>query len=130
VAQVAGWAAVADAAVQMPPGTRRSEWLQQSVSALTRDGEFSAAQQLIARLSAGPDRENAMRAMGATLFSENPDVGAATLLRLADGSKALAEEAQRWIKADAPEARRWISTTALLGEEAKTELLTHAAAAP
>lgn len=130
VAQVAGWAAVADAAAQMPAGTRRSEWLQQSVSALARDGELSAAQRFIARLSAGPDRENAIKAMGGALFSENPDVGATTLLQLPDGSNALAEEVQRWIKADAPEARRWISRTTLLHEELKSELLNPAADSP
>ena len=130
VAQVAGWAAVADAAARMPAGTRRSEWLQQSVSALTRDGELSAAQQLAARLPAGPDRETAVRAMGAALFSENPDEGATTLLRLADGRNVLREEWQRWLKADAPEARRWMSATALLGAEEKADLLPAFVTAP
>jgi hypothetical protein len=98
VAQVSGWRAVAEAAAQMPAGPRRSEWLQQAVGALTRDGETSAAEKIIARLPDGPDREQALRAVGAASFSQDPDAGAALLLRSADGVKAIAEEARQWIK--------------------------------
>ena len=124
LAEAVGWQAVGDAARQWPPGARREEWLRQTVSGLLRDGDVSAAQQFVARLPAGPEQEGAVRTIGTTLFSEDPDAGAQTLLRLADGRAVLRESVQHWLETDAAEARRWIGATRLLDAGEKGALLT------
>ena len=127
LAEAVGWQAVGDAARQWPPGARREEWLRQTVSGLLRDGDVSAAQQFVARLPAGPEQADAVRTIGTTLFSEDPDAGAQTLLRLADGRAVLRESVQHWLETDAAEARRWIGATRLLDAGEKGALLTPSA---
>ena len=130
LANVAGWPAIADAAMAMPPGARRTEWIAQAVAGLLQSGEIDAVQNVVARLPAGAERDGAVQSVAAALLPDDPDAGAQMLLALPDGEARLREQARRWLADDPREAKRWLAKTDALSAEEIATLLAAPATFP
>ncbi len=128
VAHVRGWNEVANAALNLPSGERRTTWLEKAVNGLAKQGELTATQALLDRLPPGSERNGVLHAFASATFSEDPQGSATLLLKLPNGSAHLTDEVARWLKQDRFEARRWITRTDLLTQEQKQHLLGSAAA--
>ena len=130
LANVAGWPAIADAAMAMPPGARRTDWIAQAIGGLLKTGEIDAVQKVVARLPAGPERDGAVQSMAAALLPDDPDAGAQMLLALPDGAARLREQARRWLADDPREAKRWLAKTDSLSAEEIAALLAAPSTSP
>jgi hypothetical protein len=118
-----GWEDVAAATMRMPPGERRSAWLEKAVAGLVNEGNINAAQTMIDRLPSGSERNDAVRVLAGTTLGEDPETSALLLLELPNGEAHLTSELARWMQRDSSEARRWISRTDTLSAEQKEQLL-------
>jgi hypothetical protein len=118
-----GWQEVAAATMRMPPGERRSAWLEKAVAGLVHEGNIRAAQAVVDRLPGGSERNDAVRMLAGATFGEDPEASALLLLKLPEGETHLTAELGRWLKRDSSEARRWITRTDKLSAEQKEQLL-------
>jgi hypothetical protein len=125
LANTRGWSFVSDAALQLPPGPRRAEWLKEAVTGLAATGDQAVARALTERLPVS-EREPVVRALAVAMFREDPDASAQMLLDLPQGHGDLKSELGQWLERNPRAARRWIGATATLTPEDKQELLTPA----
>ncbi|MHA3775413.1 hypothetical protein ACXR0O_28160 [Verrucomicrobiota bacterium sgz303538] len=115
-----------DTGSQLPSGSLRDRWMQQSVESIAKEKGPQELQRVLERLPAGPDRNSlTSKAIAEVIrLKADPEAALALAQTLPNGHEYLMQGVAEWLKSSNPTpARNWIQQTKMFTPEEKQRLL-------